>query len=83
MSLADIRRAIEALPLSIDNMQLLVSAVTGYSTALRHQGGVVGAEEVEGLLLDAFVACDDIHVVTRELRNEWAADERADERRAA
>lgn len=83
MNTAEIRRAAEALPLTVDNLRALIGAAESFALAMHKSGQCINAGTVHDSLLDAFVGCDDIEAVTHEMRSEWALNDMLNRREAA
>lgn len=69
-SIDEIQAAVRNLPLTQTHLSALVGMAETFAVALKVEGGVVGAEDVCELLLDAYKACDDVWGETIESRRE-------------
>ena len=81
MNAAELSRAAAALPLTVDNLRALLVIAERFAEAMHREGGVIGADLVQGAVLDGFAACDAIEPITLEMRSEWELDKQMNERR--
>lgn len=65
MNTAEIRRAAERLPMTVDNLRALIGAAESFALAMVREG-LIGADTVQELCIDAFAACDDIVAPSEE-----------------
>ena len=78
MNTAEIRRAAEALPLTVESLRALIGAAESFALALQNSGEVTGADVVHDACLDAWVACDDIYAIEPEELTQRERDDATD-----
>ena len=79
-SLTDIKRAIDALPLTADGLEGLLCAIERYADALSWDRTLKGADHAHDAIIDALIRAEAIEQITDEERDEMAKDA-ADEAR--
>ena len=90
MNTAEIRRAAEALPLTVESLRALIGAAESFALAMVAHG-LIGADAVQEICLDAFKACDDITAPSMEdvielergRATDWLITRDKEERKAA
>lgn len=63
MNAADISRAAEKLPCTLDNLLALVSIAERFALGLHQSGEFTDSEEAHAACVDAFMACEKIGLV--------------------
>ncbi|MES2958487.1 MAG: hypothetical protein V4792_09875 [Pseudomonadota bacterium] len=76
----DIRDLAAALPLNAASLEMLLSVCDRFADRLHRDGGVLGADEIVGLISDTLIAAGRITAITPEDRAAWAEDDRANAR---
>ena len=83
MNTADISRAADKLPCTLDNLLALVCIAERFAMGLHQSGEFTNSEEAHAACVDAFTTCEQIGLVTLEMRSEWELDRMMDERKEA